>query len=77
LLGSWPIKGRFQAIFCRNAAIYFDDPTREQLWGRFAPKLSPGGTLYVGHFERVTGEAAQMFEGEGATIYRLRQGTRP
>ena len=37
LLGSWPMKGRFQAIFCRNAASYFDDPTREQLWGRFAP----------------------------------------
>jgi chemotaxis protein histidine kinase CheA len=59
-----------------NAEIYFDDPTREQHWGCFAPKLSPGGALHVGHSERVTGEAAQMFGGEGATIYRLRRGRR-
>jgi chemotaxis protein methyltransferase CheR len=76
LLGNWPMNGSFQAIFCRNAAIYFDDATREQLWSRFAPKLPPGGTLYVGHSERITGEAARMFEAEGATIYNLRQGWR-
>jgi chemotaxis protein methyltransferase CheR len=72
--GPWPMKGCFQVIFCRNAVIYFDDAARDQLWTRFAPKLSPDGVIYVGHSERITGAAAEMFEAEGATIYRLRQG---
>ncbi|HUB63870.1 MAG TPA: protein-glutamate O-methyltransferase [Methylocella sp.] len=74
LFGPWPMKGHFQAIFCRNAAIYFDEPAQEQLWSRFAPKLSPDGVIYVGHSERITGAAAKVFQAEGATIYRLRQG---
>ena len=67
-------KGCFQVIFCRNAVIYFDEAAQEQLWSRFAPKLSPDGVIYVGHSERITGAAAKDFEAEGATIYRLRQG---
>ncbi len=74
LFGHWPMKGRFDVIFCRNAAIYFDEPAQEQLWSRFAPKLLPAGVLYIGHSERIGGAAAQLFEAEGATIYRLREG---
>ncbi len=73
--GPWPMKGVFQAIFCRNAAIYFDDAAQEQLWTRFAPMLPPGGVIYVGHSERITGAAAKMFEADGPTIYRPKQGT--
>lgn len=76
LFGPWPMTGCFQAIFCRNAAIYFDEPAQEQLWTRFAPKLSPDGVIYVGHSERIIGAATKFFEAEGATIYRLRQGQR-
>ncbi|HUI19652.1 MAG TPA: protein-glutamate O-methyltransferase [Methylocella sp.] len=75
LFGHWPMKGRFHVIFCRNAAIYFDEPAQEQLWSRFAPKLLPGGVLYIGHSERIGGPAANLFEAEGATIYRLREGS--
>lgn len=70
LLGRWPMKGRFQAIFCRNVAIYFEETTQQQLWDRFAGALAPGGRLYVGHSERAVGD---MLEPDGLTTYRLRE----
>lgn len=70
LLGQWPVKGRFDFIFCRNVMIYFDAPTKEQLVQRFAQVLVPGGFLYIGHSERVTGPATQLLELVGPTIYR-------
>ena len=39
LIGEWPMKGRFDAIFCRNVAIYFDDETQARLWSRFAAMM--------------------------------------
>ena len=74
LIGDWPMKGKFDVIFCRNVVIYFDEPTQERIWSRFAPLLNPGGTLYIGHSERVTGPAAQLFETTGLTTYALRSG---
>ncbi|WP_421934447.1 CheR family methyltransferase [Phenylobacterium sp.] len=74
LIGDWPMKGKFDVIFCRNVVIYFDEPTQERIWSRFAPMLNPGGTLYIGHSERVTGPATQIFETTGLTTYSLRSG---
>ena len=71
LIGDWPMKGRFDAIFCRNVAIYFDDATQSRLWSRFAPMLPIGGTLYIGHSERVAGPASAHLEPDGITTYRL------
>ena len=67
LIGDWPMKGKFDVIFCRNVVIYFDEPTQERIWSRFAPVLVPGGTLYIGHSERVSGPAASQFETTGLT----------
>jgi len=72
LLGEWPMSGRFDTIFCRNVMIYFDQPTKERLVARFAEVLAPGGHLYIGHSERVTGPAAHVLEPVGPTIYRRR-----
>ena len=72
LIGDWPMKGKFDVIFCRNVVIYFDEPTQERIWSRFAPMLEPGGALYIGHSERVTGPAAQQFETTGLTTYALK-----
>jgi len=73
LIGNWPMKGQFQVIFCRNVVIYFEDDTQRKIWSRFQSLLSPGGRLIIGHSERVSGPAAQAFETEGITIYRLRK----
>jgi chemotaxis protein methyltransferase CheR len=72
LFGAWPMTGRFDAIFCRNVAIYFEEETQMQLWSRFIALLSPGGRLYIGHSERLTGAAAAAFESEGVTSYRVK-----
>lgn len=74
LIGAWPMKGRFQAIFCRNVVIYFNDDTQASVWSRFVPALEPGGFLYIGHSERVNGAAAEAFETAGITTYRLKRG---
>ncbi len=57
LVESWPMHGQFDAIFCRNVVIYFDEPTQQNIWEKFAPRLRPEGALYIGHSERVTGPA--------------------
>jgi chemotaxis protein methyltransferase CheR len=74
LIGHWPMRGRFDAIFCRNVAIYFEEKTQNMIWSRFAPLLNPGSYLYIGHSERVSGPAAELFESDGITTYRLRGG---
>jgi chemotaxis protein methyltransferase CheR len=72
LLGDWPMHGQFDVIFCRNVMIYFDSPTKDRLVERFARQLHPGGYLYIGHSERVSGAATALLDPVGPTIYRRR-----
>jgi len=55
LVQSWPDIGRFDVIFCRNVMIYFSHQTQTQLVNRLAECLQPGGYLFVGHSETLTG----------------------
>lgn len=70
---AWPFVGHFDVIFCRNAAIYFDGPARQRLWHHFGEALAPGGSLYIGHSERIDGSACPYFEIAGTTHYRRNQ----
>ncbi|WP_323772164.1 protein-glutamate O-methyltransferase [Antarctobacter sp.] len=69
LMNDWPFKGPFDAIFCRNVAIYFAPETQRRLWQRMSAMLTPGGLLFIGHSERVTGPALENLEGVGITSY--------
>ncbi len=70
LMAQWPFKGKFDVIFCRNVVIYFDEPTQMKIWSRFAALLPEGGHLYIGHSERVSGDAKNHFDNIGITTYR-------
>jgi len=72
LIGPWPMKGPFDAIFCRNVAIYFDKPTQGEMFGRFANMLAPEGFLYIGHSENL-GSGGEGFRLVGKTIYQSRE----
>ena len=69
LLSSWPMKGPFDVIFCRNVVIYFDKPTQRTLFNRFAEMLRPGGHLMIGHSESLLG-VTDAFQHLGRTVYR-------
>ena len=69
LMASWPMHGQFDAIFCRNVMIYFDQETERNLIGRFWEKLAPGGVLMIGHSESLAAFRNQ-FSYVAPTIYR-------
>lgn len=76
LVGEWPMRGTFHAIFCRNVVIYFEETTRDRIWGRFIPLLTADGCLYIGHSERLGPSVAPRFEQEEFTTYRVLGGGR-
>ena len=76
LNGRWPLKGPFDAAFCRNVAIYFDHSVQARLWSAFTTIVAPGGMLYIGHSERLAGPATAWFENVGLTAYRRRSAGR-
>jgi chemotaxis protein methyltransferase CheR len=71
LLAHWPMRGPFDAVFCRNVAIYFDRSTQTELFARLGRVLAPGGYLYIGHSENI-GSGAGSFRLVGKTIYQPR-----
>jgi len=69
LMGSWPMKGKFDVIFCRNVVIYFDRPTQTKLFGRFATALANDGRMVVGHSETLN-KVTDRFVLLGKTVYQ-------
>jgi chemotaxis protein methyltransferase CheR len=63
-----PISGQFDLIFCRNVLIYFDRPTKDAVVERLLRRLAPGGLLFLGHAESLTGWG-QRVRSVGPTIY--------
>ena len=67
----WPMRGPFDAVFCRNVAIYFDKKTQGQLFARLGTILVPEGFLYIGHSENL-GAGSENFRLVGKTVYQAR-----
>ena len=66
----WPMRGPFDAIFCRNVMIYFDKPTQLKVLEKFVPLLRADGVLFAGHSESFH-NAGHLFRLRGKTVYEL------
>ena len=69
LMNEWPMRGPFDAIFCRNVIIYFDKPTQRALFERMAKMQRPGDYLFLGHSESLY-RVSERYDLIGKTIYR-------
>ncbi|MBI5015443.1 MAG: protein-glutamate O-methyltransferase CheR [Deltaproteobacteria bacterium] len=64
-------RGVFDAVFCRNVMIYFDEPTKVRLLRTFHSCLVPGGHLLIGASETLSG-LPHPFLPVGPSAYRRR-----
>jgi len=55
LMDPLPFKNPLDIIFCRNVMIYFDKETISRLVNKYYQILSPGGYLFIGHSESLSG----------------------
>lgn len=63
------IAEKMDIIFCRNVVIYFDKPTQQTLMRKFHKQLRPGGYLFIGHSETLSGLDVD-FKAVASTVYR-------
>lgn len=63
------ISEKMDIIFCRNVVIYFDKPTQQALMRKFHRQLRPGGYLFIGHSETLSGLDVD-FKAVASTVYR-------
>jgi chemotaxis protein methyltransferase CheR len=66
----WPIKGPFDAVFCRNVMIYFDKATQNNILRRFVPMMQRDALMFAGHSESLQG-LNDVFHLRGKTVYSL------
>jgi chemotaxis protein methyltransferase CheR len=69
LLEELSVDGPFEVIFCRNVFIYFDRPTQLGIIQRFCTRLVPGGFLFLGHSDSITGLNVPLTQ-VAPTVYR-------
>ncbi|QDK34031.1 MULTISPECIES: protein-glutamate O-methyltransferase CheR [Sphingomonadaceae] len=65
----YPLGEPFDVIFCRNVLIYFDKPTQEAVVTRLCDQLQPGGYLFLGHSESISG-FRHCLEPVGGTVFQ-------
>jgi chemotaxis protein methyltransferase CheR len=67
--------GKFQVIFCRNVLIYFSADLKRNILARLAAALQPGGYLFLGAAEAITGysDAFEMVRLPLGIVYRLKR----
>lgn len=70
----YAIGDKMDAIFCRNVIIYFDRETQEAILNRICRHLQPGGFLFMGHSETLSGMNLPL-QFVASSIYRKRHDT--
>lgn len=66
---AYPVQGPLDAIFCRNAMIYFARPEQLAVLQRFTPLLANRGLLFAGHSENFHYVAGGLLRTRGHTVY--------
>ncbi|MFK5979671.1 MAG: protein-glutamate O-methyltransferase [Rhizobiaceae bacterium] len=71
-LDDWPMKRKFDVIFCRNALIYFKADMQETIFDGFTRFLHDDAYMYIGHSERIVGRAVDKFKSVGPTSFQYK-----
>ncbi|HEX4052181.1 MAG TPA: protein-glutamate O-methyltransferase CheR [Steroidobacteraceae bacterium] len=71
LVGSWPMRGPFDVIFCRNVLMYFSRDTQREIVRRMASLQRTGDYLILGHSESLL-DVSTQYRLAGQTVYRRR-----
>ncbi|HRX15038.1 MAG TPA: protein-glutamate O-methyltransferase CheR [Spirochaetota bacterium] len=66
---TYPMRKKFDIIFCRNVIIYFDKDTQRVLFEKMYNYIADDGFLFIGHSENLSGVNSN-FKSVGHTIYR-------
>jgi len=67
---TYPMPKDMDLIFCRNVLIYFDNPTQRDVLHRLCGHLRPGGYLFVGHTEALSGHGLPVKAVSNAVFVR-------
>lgn len=70
----YPMRGPFDVVFCRNVMIYFDAPVRQGLVQEMERLVRPGGLVFVGHAETLSGLSTSL-EVLVPSVYRKPEGS--
>ena len=60
----------FDLIVCRNVVIYFTSGAKDTLYEKFCAALRPGGILFLGGTEIISGAAKFGLQNFGVSFYR-------
>ena len=63
-------EGDFDLIVCRNVVIYFTAESKEFLYEKFSKALRPGGVLFVGGTEIISGPTKFGLQNFGISFYK-------
>ncbi len=69
---TFPLKGQFDAVFCRNVMIYFDQESRNKVVNTLYNYVKPGGYFFIGHSESLKRETCP-FDYVKPAVYKKRE----
>ncbi len=72
-----PYPQNLDLIVCRNVVIYFTDEAKGAIYTKFFDALRPGGLLFVGGTEIVSGATAIGFTNPAISIYEKKAAGQP